>query len=169
MTCAACRGGNSKLLRGPSAASIFLASVLQQICFPICRLPGQVLEREGEYYQLWGAGSPSHVEPTWSPRGAHVKHMGETARRTMTQTQFSRHFSTCIGPVLLDWIERNLRRVLPLLLVQILCVCLPFKFACRPANDKPISVKVLTVKACFLPAFAALGANGSESIQRRVW
>lgn len=71
MTCAACRGGNSKLLRGPSAASIFLASVLQQICFPICRLPGQVLEREGEYYQLWGAGSPSHVEPTWSPREAH--------------------------------------------------------------------------------------------------
>ncbi len=119
----------------------------------------------GENYQLWVQGA----HRTWSPRGAHVKHMGETARRTMTQTQFSRHFSTCIGPVLLDWIERNLRRVPPLLPVQILCVCLPFKFACRPANDKPISVKVLTVKACFLPAFAALGANGSESIQRRVW
>ena len=135
---------------------------------PHLKLPGQVL---GE--KRIRCGEPivrgAHVEPTWSPRGAHVKHMGETARRTMTQTQFSRHFSTCIGPVLLDWIERNLRRVLPLLPVQILCVCLPFKFACRPANDKPISVKVLTVQACFLPACAALGANGSESIQRRVW
>ena len=81
---------------------------------------------------------------------------------------FEQALFPCIGPVLLDWIERTFSRVLPTAVLQISCAYLPIQVRLSPCKRQANSCQSSDCRSLLRPAFAALGANGSESIQRRV-